>query len=370
MLGKIINKNKITLLFITLILSLTSLKIFPIYSEENKELLLNESISAIEENEINESPYIIGPSDVIDIVFIDEPDLNETNVVLNDGTLSIPVIGNLKVSGLSILQAQFIINQKLSSELIKPNARLIVRKPRPMRIAVLGEVQNPGIYTISASDTSNVVGKSTSIQTAPTIIEAIQKSGGITKLSNLTEIEITRKIPGYNGGFKKAKVNLLEAILEGEHEQNPLIFDQDKIYIPKATNIGSSEKSNLASTNLSPLKIEVYFIGEFNKPGVRAVSSTTPLIQGILQAGGPKYWRGNAGNVELVRLNRNGTVNKRRFRLNLNKDASSKYNPLLKNGDIVIIKRTKIAAGTDALVEVTKPFTAVLNAISLYRLLD
>lgn len=370
MLGKRINKNKITLLFITLILSFTSFKIFPIYSEENKELLLDESISTLEENDINESPYIIGTSDVIDIVFIDDPDLNETNVVLNDGTLSIPVIGNLKVSGLSILQAQSIINEKLSTELIKPNARLIVRNPRPMRIAVLGEVQNPGIYTISSSDVSNVIGKSTSIQTAPTIIEAIQKSGGITKLSNLTEIEITRRIPGYNGGFKKAKVNLLEAILEGQHEQNPLIFDQDKIYIPKANNASSSQKSNLAATNLSPLKIEVYFIGEFNRPGALTVSSSTPLVQGIMAAGGPKYWRGNTGNVELVSLNRNGTVSKRRFRLNLNKDASNKYNPLLKNGDIVRINRTKIATGTDALIEVTKPFSAVLNAISLYKLLD
>ena len=75
-------------------------------------------------------------------------------------------------------------------------------------------------------------------------------------------------------------------------------------------------------------------------------------------------------NQKLVSLNRNGTVSKRRFRLNLNKDASNKYNPLLKNGDIVRINRTKIATGTDALIEVTKPFSAVLNAISLYKLLD
>ena len=96
MLGKRINKNKITLLFISLILSLTSFKIFPIYSEENKSFL-NEAISTLEENEINESPYIIGTSDIIGINFLDDPSLNETNVVLNDGTLSIPIIGNLKL---------------------------------------------------------------------------------------------------------------------------------------------------------------------------------------------------------------------------------------------------------------------------------
>ena len=355
MLGKRINKNKLTLLFISLILSLTSFKILPIYSEESSESFLNEAISTLEENEINESPYIIGTSDIIGINFLDDPSLNETNVVLNDGTLSIPIIGNLKVSGLSISQAQSLIEQKLSGELIKPVVRIVVKSPRPMRIAVLGEVQFPGIYNISSADVGNVVGKSTRIQTAPTIIEAIQKSGGITQLADLTEIQITRKMPGQNAGFKKAKINLLKAILEGKHEQNPLIFDQDKIYVPKA-NISPSQISNLAATNLSPAIIDVYFVGEFNRPGLISLSSKTPLIQGILAAGGPKYWRGSRGNVELVRLNRNGTIDKRKFKINLNKDASSKYNPLLKSGDIVRIKRTQIATATDALSGITEPF--------------
>ncbi len=359
MLGKGFSKNKKHFLLFTLILSLISLKISPTHSEENKELVLNESAIKIDENEINESPYILGAGDIIEINFLDAENLNEENAVLNDGTLSIPVIGNLKVSGLSVIQAQTLINKKLSKELIKPNIRIIVKIPRTLRIAVLGEVQYPGIYNISATKEGG----------APTVIEAIQKSGGITKLANLTEIEITRLLPGNNGGYKKAKINLLEAILEGKHEQNPLVFDQDKIYLPKA-NFNSSQKSNLAATNLSPLNINVYFIGEVNSPGQITLSSKTPLIQGIMAAGGPKYWRGNSGNVELVRLNRNGTIENRKLRINLTQDVSSKYNPLLKNGDIVRVRRTQIAKATDALTEVTKPFTGLINAISIFKLID
>ena len=58
-------------------------------------------------------------------------------------------------------------------------------------------------------------------------------------------------MPG-NNGFKKAKLNLLEAILEGKHDQNPFIFDQDTIYVPKA-NMSISQKSNLAATICHPL---------------------------------------------------------------------------------------------------------------------
>ena len=73
------------------------------------------------------------------------------------------------------------------------------------------------------------MGKNDKIQLAPTVIEAIQKSGGITKYANLTEIEITRILPGEEGEYKKATINILDAILKGKHEQNLLLFDKDTI---------------------------------------------------------------------------------------------------------------------------------------------
>ena len=363
--NKVLNKNNIKFLLLTFSFLLISLKITPISSEENKEILLPESISKIDDQSINESPYIIGPGDVIGIDILDAENLNEVNVVLNDGTLSVPVVGNLKVSGLSVSQAKTLIEKELNKELIKPNVRIIVKEPRQLRIAVLGEVQYPGIFTISSSDQTTVRGRMNNIQNTPTVIEAIQKSGGITKLADLTDIEIIRKMPG-NNGFKKAKLNLLEAILEGKHDQNPFIFDQDTIYVPKA-NMSISQKSNLAATNLSPAVIDVYILGEVNKPGLTTVSSKTPLIQGIMAAGGPKYWRGNTGSVELVRLNRDGTINNKKIKINLKQNASSKFNPLLKQGDIVRVNRTQIAKASDAITEVTKPFTGILNAVSIYR---
>ena len=52
------------------------------------------------------------------------------------------------------------------------------------------------------------------------------------------------------------------------------------------------------------------------------------------------------------------------------KMLQSKYNPLLKSGDIIRVNRTGIAKASDALTEVTKPFTGVYNAISIFNLLQ
>lgn len=368
MILKVIKTNNIIFLLFTFILSLISTKILPINSESYLEKNDKEVISKTIEASIQDSEYILGSGDVLEIKILDDETLNEQNEVLNDGTMSIPIIGNMKISGLSIKQATNLIEAELGKELIRPNVRIVLRQSRPMKIAVLGEVQNPGIYTISNNESSAVAGRTTNLQGPPTLINAIQKSGGITPLANLNEIQITRRLPGFSKEYKQAKINLLEAILEGNHEYNILLFDKDKIFIPKAT-IDSSEKSEMAATNLAPSFINVYFVGEINGPGKATLPSNTPLIQGIMSAGGPRYWRGSTGNVQLVRINRNGTITNRKLAINLTDTASRELNPILKNGDIVRINRTKIATVTDAITEVTKPFTGYVTALSVLELL-
>ena len=142
MIHKGFNRNKIKFLLLTF--SFINLNKNTSYISQSNAISLTESTSKIDDKNINESPYIIGPGDVIEIKILDAENLDEVNVVLNDGTLSVPeVIGNLKVSGLSIIQARAMIQKELNKELINPNVRIVVKDPRRLRIAVLGEVQFP-----------------------------------------------------------------------------------------------------------------------------------------------------------------------------------------------------------------------------------
>ena len=353
MIFKGIKINKFIIGIFTFFLTINAVNILPLISKDIKD----ETIAVPTKDSINESLYIIGPGDFIRILFLNDETLNTASYVLNDGTLSVPIVGNLKVSGLSISQAKDTIEEKLGKEfIVSPSVRLAIEKLRPIRISITGEVERPGIYKLGNNISSS-------------LIEAIQKSGGVTPFANLTKVSLTRKLPGFNKDYKKTTLNLLDVILEGDMQQNLLLFDEDRIFIPKA-DITASEKSKLAATNLTPSKINVYIIGEVLNPGVRIISSNTPLIQAIMTAGGPTYWRGNRGNVDLVRTNRNGTITKKKVAINLTKSASRKNNPLLKNGDIIRVNRTKIATATDAITGVTKPFTGLINAYSIFKIIN
>jgi len=94
------------------------------------------------------------------------------------------------------------------------------------------------------------------------------------------------------------------------------------------------------------------------------------LVQAVMAAGGLATWRGNKSNVELVRINRNGSATRERFTLNLSQGASNVRNPPLRDGDTVIVNRTGLAVASDALNAVGQPLTSVANVFTLIRLLN
>ena len=64
--------------------------------------------------------------------------------------------------------------------------------------------------------------------------------------------------------------------------------------------------------------LNVYIIGEIRQPGKISLMSNTPLIKAIYSAGGLNDARVNKSNIQLVRVNKNGSTTRKRFRLNLN----------------------------------------------------
>ena len=127
---------------------------------------------------------------------------------------------------------------------------------------------------------------------------------------------------------------------------------------------------NIASANLSPKIINVSVIGQVKNPGNLKIASNTPLVQAILNAGGPIAWKANRGNVELIRVQRNGKVLKKRFKIDLNQNVSFKKNPPLKNQDIVYVRSSKLNNLTTGLGAIVDPFAPVITGVSLYKLLN
>ncbi len=319
---------------------------------------------------LEEDAYIIGPGDVLELRLFDSPEMSGPLEVLNDGSVPLPLIGSVRLTGLTLQQATVWMKTLMGQQLLRPDLQLRVVRPRPIRVALVGQVERPGIYSLTVSETvSTEGGPSTSVSGLPTVVDAIQKAGGITQKANLRDVRLQRRLPGETPQFKQARLNLLDLILEGNQTQNPYLFDGDTVRLGKADET-PEEAIELASVNLSPQVIGVNVIGEVVAPGRLELQANTPLVQAVLAAGGAKNWRANRGNVELVRINRNGSATLERFKIDLSQGASNEKNPPLRDGDTVKVNRSGLAKASDAIGAVSEPVSGLVTIWTLLRLVN
>ena len=315
-----------------------------------------------------EDAYILGPGDGLSLRFLAANELSGPFNLLSDGTASLPLLGNVRLNGLTLSQASQWLETLYKRQLLRPELQLSIETPRPLRIALIGQVSRPGLYTLTPSEASQTE-VAVSISGLPTLVDAIQKAGGITADADLRSVMLQRRLPGETGAYKRTRLNLLALILEGDQQQNPLLFDGDTIKVEAAAE-PVPEMIELSSTTLAPQEISVNVIGEVKGGGRIQVPANTPLVQAVLAAGGPIAWRANRGDVELVRINRNGTATREKFALNLGQGASNSKNPPLRDGDTVVVNRSGLAVASDALNAVITPLAPLINTLNFIELIN
>lgn len=314
--------------------------------------------------------YLLGPGDQLQLVILDPAakDLGGTFEILNDGSSSLALLGSVVLEGLTLNQASQWLSRLYSRYLRRPDLNLSVVRPRPIQVSVVGEVEAPGLYSLTSSELSQTEGgPSTSISGLPTVVTAIQKAGGLTLNANLANVVLRRRLPGPDGQIRETDLDLVALLRQGDKRQNPFLFDGDTLIIGKAA-FQDAEVMELAAANLSPQRIRVNVIGEVVKPGTLEVNANTPLVQAILAAGGPQTLRAKRSKVELVRINLNGTATRGSFQLDYNQGVSGPLNPPLRNGDTVIVNRNAYAVATDTLEAVTGPLSQAATALTFFRI--
>ena len=356
-----------SLLFLPLFIGHNNFKAYASSNNANEGGKL-EVKTITQEPEIQKDEYILGPGDQVLLTIFDLPEMSGVFTIMSDGTLPIALLGNVSVEGMTLNQANDFLVTALSKELLRPSLQISVTNPRPIRYAIYGEIEKPGVYSISNSDSSSIKGETIQFSGIPTIVDAIQKSGGVTSIANLRSVVVDRRLPGRELNYKRTNLDLLKLILEGDISQDIYLFDGDKIKVSKATEI-PNEAIEIATANLSPKIINVNIIGEVHTPGRIEINSRTPLNQAILQAGGPIDWRASTGNVELIRVNRNGSATLKRYKIDLTQSVSNEDNPPLKDGDTIKVKSNAIANISNGLGVIGDPIGKVVNILSLYRLL-
>ncbi len=310
------------------------------------------------ENDINEDEYVIGPGDQFQLKFRKIADLFTDFEINKDGNGYLPIIGKVKLAGLTLNEGIQLLTDIYSNELISPDLQLILIKQRPINITIIGEVATPGVYTIG--ETGIDTGKKYFNENLR-VVDAIKEAGGLTKDSNLKNIILIRKLPLSKGGSKKAILNLHDLVFNGNSNQNPIIFDGDFLKVTKADKITKLPKTNITNTI-----IEVYVVGEVVQPGKLQVERGTQLTQAVFYAGGPNDLRANRKKVQLVRSNENGSMTFNRYDINLKKRNPS-VNPVLEDGDIIKVAPNAFTKSFDVISTATTP---ALNIFAIYKIFE
>jgi polysaccharide export outer membrane protein len=218
--------------------------------------------------------YRLGPGDVIKVTVYNHPDLaTETEISLG-GHIGFPLVGEVAVGGMTRSEAEKAISESLGKGGFVPNAHvnLLVAQYRSQQVAVMGEVNKPGNYSITK---------------ATSVTELLAMAGGITaKGSNV--ITITRK-DGNSGGAVQREIDV-KKLIAGNAEANLRLGSDDIIFVP-------------------PMPV-FYIYGEVRQPGSYPIASEMTVRQ-ALSVGGGLTVRGTERGIRLERKGKDGKIQSR-----------------------------------------------------------
>ncbi len=371
----------------SVLLLLNLIGIFPlkIYSQD----LIKNSIPIDYLDYIPDNEYILGPGDIILILFNNKELDNKLFTIQNDGTIFSNRLRRVYIEGLTINELSILLNEKYKKFFINPNINIEIVKSRPIRIQILGEVVSPGSYLLGGkkefnqfnaliNETRNIkdeksnlifeeLNKELDITTSKTLFDAIKEAKGITLYSDLENIEVIRRNPISKGGGKiKTSLNFLNFIETGAGKQNISLMDGDTIIVKKSNYPLNEQFRKATSTNLQSQFIRVFISGRVEEPGMKLINKSATLNDLILLSGGNKPLR---GNIYHVRFNNDGTLTRSKIRYRRNAPGNSKNNPILRSGDIVSVDSNLLLKGSSTISEITSPFVGIFSSYSFFNML-
>jgi len=159
------------------------------------------------------SSGIISRLDSVEIRVFREDELTTRGQLSDNGTISMPLIGMVRLEGLTTDQAAAAITRRLADGyLVRPEVSVSIESRIRRTITVLGQAQRPGVFELPAHRDL-------------TLVEAIGMAGGSTRIANAKKISLKRDGKVYN-------VNLSD-ITKGTGRDIPL-RDGDVITIPES----------------------------------------------------------------------------------------------------------------------------------------
>lgn len=296
--------------------------------------------------------YVLGAGDLLDIRVYGFEEFTGTQMILPDGTITLPLIGRIMASDKTTSELTEFLQQQLSRWLVNPVVTVSLNKLRPVRINVAGEVYRPGPVQLQSLSPVSANGNTNQVL-FPTLSEAITLAGGITQNADIQQIVIKRYHP--NRDAKPIIINLWEALRSENTPGDPVLLDGDSVYVPKITaTLPTADQRLLARATYSPKTVRVRVSGEVRDPGEIEVRPNSNL-SGAIAIAGPTD-KSQLKRVIFVRLRSDGRVERRE--LNLQNLADDEQ---VQEGDILIVPKNNARNIVDIAGQLASPLGVLLN---------
>ena len=158
--------------------------------------------------------YVIGPDDLLSIVFWREKDLSADVMVRPDGKISVPLLNDVEAAGLTPEQLRDRLMTQAQRLVEDANVTVVVRAINSRRVYITGQVTRPGPYPL----------------TGPmTVLQLIAIAGGVLEYADAEEILIMRYENGVPSNFQ---FNYKEVIRQKNLKQNIELRPGDTVVVP------------------------------------------------------------------------------------------------------------------------------------------
>lgn len=249
----------------------------------------------VDQNEqlaVNSNDYLLGAGDTVRVTVYGNVDLNTEARVTKQGHISFPLLGEIKIGGLTTSQAENLIKNGLKTRgFVKdPNVNLIITQYYSQFVAVLGNVFKPGRFSLDRQTT---------------LSDALALAGGPT-LNGSDVVTLTRTVQGKT---VKYQYDIQQLLAGANTIQNPQVHGGDIVYVPKA-----------------PV---FYIYGEVQRPGSFKLERGMTVAQ-ALSTGGGLTVRGTVRGIEIQRENKHGEL----------VTIEAKLGDKLQENDVVVISES------------------------------
>lgn len=301
--------------------------------------------------------YRLGPGDGIAVEVQRFTDLSFQATLDLQGNVTVPLAGNVNLSGLTPEQARDTLYGLYNRYVVEPDVSVTLTTQRPVEVTIVGEVPRPGVYALAA----------------PQLSTALVTAGGATRLADLRAVQVRR--PLGTGEVLEQTVDLFTPLYEGDAIPQVRLQNGDVVSVPSLTTTGAAayDRHLVAISTLAKPEITVRIMNRASgsrggeaRFGAITLPNGSRFLDALAQAGvNPDLAAYN--RIAVIRFNPETSTAETVIvdaQAAIHGDAAQ--NIALQDNDVLVIDRNTLARITYALNTFTQPFRDVLGFLLFF----